>query len=343
VTAARAPRLRTTDRPCRSSSLAANTLRILTEPEQLREELSAVVEEHLGAGVRIEGLAPLVGGASRELWAFELVAGDERRAAVLRRDPVGVGDPAGRRREWEVLRAAHDHGVPVPEPLWFVESASGSAFVMERLEGEAIARRLLGDDRFAGARERLTGQLAHAAAAVHAIPVSELPATQVGERPPAEAGIAALEAELDRIGEPHPALELGLRWLWRNLPEPVEPALVHGDFRTGNFMVDERGLVGVLDWLCIRSWRHGADTNPAGGFGSREELLAAYAAAGGRAVTPEQLRFWEVFGNVRWGVICLVQADVHLSGRQQSLERAAIGRRTCEPEWDLLAMVGEPH
>ena len=46
-------------------------------------------------------------------------------------------------------------------------------------------------------------------------------------------------------------------------------------------------------------------------------------------------------GNVRWGVICLVQADAHLSGAVQSLERAAIGRRTCEPEWDLLAMIGE--
>ncbi|MDX6668755.1 MAG: hypothetical protein QOK04_2135 [Solirubrobacteraceae bacterium] len=327
----------------------------MTEPEQLRDELSAVVEDHLGAGVRIEGLAPLVGGASRELWAFELVAGDERRAAVLRRDPVGVGDPAGRRREWDVLRAAYDHGVPVPEPLWFVESGEGSAFVMERLDGETIPRRLLREEHYADARERLTGQLAQAAAAVHAIPVSELPGVEVEQRPPAEVGLESLQAELDRIGEPHPALELGLRWLWRNLPDAVEPALVHGDFRSGNLMIDEHGLVGVLDWelwhlgdpaedlgwLCIRSWRHGADDHPAGGFGSRDELLAAYAAAGGRAVTRDQLRFWEVYGIVRWGVICLVQADVHLCGRQRSLERAAIGRRTCEPEWDLLAMIGE--
>ena len=325
----------------------------MTEPEELRDELAAVVEEHLGAGVRIEGLAPLVGGASRELWSFDLVAGDERRPAVLRRDPAGVGDSAGRRREWEVLRAAHDHGVPVPEPMWFVESADGGGFVMERLEGEAIPRRLMRDERFAGARERLTAQLAEAAATVHAVPLAELPGLDVPGQAPAEAAIVGLEAELGRIGEPHPALELGLRWLRRNLPAPVEPALVHGDLRTGNFLVDEAGLVAVLDWelchagdpaedlgwLCIRSWRHGQDDRPAGGFGSRAELLAAYAAAGGRHVTRDELRFWEVYGNVRWGVICLVQADVHLSGRQQSLERAAIGRRTCEPEWDLLAMI----
>jgi hypothetical protein len=64
-----------------------------------------------------------------------------------------------------------------------------------------------------------------------------------------------------------------------------------------------------------------------------------YAAAGGAEVDPEELRFWEVFGNVRWGVICIVQANAHLSGARSSLELAAIGRRTCEPEWDLLAML----
>jgi aminoglycoside phosphotransferase (APT) family kinase protein len=327
----------------------------LTEPEELRDELAAVVGEDLGATVRIEDLEPLVGGASRELWSFDLVVGEERRRCVLRRDPEGVEDPAGRRREWEVLRAAYDGGVAVPEPLWFVESDRGAGFVMERLEGEAIARRLLRDDRYASARDRLTGQLAAAAARTHAIPLAELPSVEVPPRAPAEAGVAALEAELDRVGEPHPALELGLRWLRRHLPEPVAPGLVHGDFRTGNFLVDEGGLVAALDWelchagdpvedlgwLCIRSWRFGADDRPAGGFGSRDELLETYAAAGGRQVTREELRFWEVFGNVRWGVICLVQADAHLSGAVQSLERAAIGRRTCEPEWDLLAMIGE--
>jgi len=336
-------------------SLVTTLPRILTEPEDLRDELAAVVEDHLGAGVGIEDLEPLVGGASRELWSFDLVAGDERRACVLRRDPEGVGDPEGRRREWEVLRAAFDGGVPVPEPLWFVESDEGAGFVMERLEGEAIARRLLRDDRYATARERLTGQLAAAAARTHAIPLEEVPSVEVPAGAPAETAIAALAAELDRIGEPHPALELGLRWLRRHLPEPVAPGLVHGDFRTGNFLVGEEGLVAALDWelchagdpaedlgwLCIRSWRFGADEHPVGGFGSRDELLAAYAAAGGREVTRDELRFWEVFGNVRWGVICLVQADAHLSGAVQSLERAAIGRRTCEPEWDLLAMIGE--
>lgn len=326
----------------------------MTEPVALRDELEAVVGEHLGDDVRVEALEPMLGGASRELWSFDLVVGDERRALVLRRDPAGVDDAPGRRREFEVLRAAHDRGVPAPEPLWLLEGGAEAGFVMERLSGEAISRRVLRDDRFEAARAGLTGALGAAAAAAHAIPLSELASVEVSGGPPAEAAVAALEAELDHIGEPHPALELGLRWLRRNLPDPVAPGLVHGDFRLGNFLLDEDGLVAVLDWelchagdpledlgwLCIRSWRFGAEASPAAGCGTRDELLAAYAAAGGRRATRDELRFWEVFGNVRWGVICLVQADVHLSGAQRSLERAAIGRRTCEPEWDLLAMIG---
>jgi aminoglycoside phosphotransferase (APT) family kinase protein len=328
--------------------------------EELRAALAAGAAAHYGRPVEVDGPVPLLGGSSRELWSFDVLVEAERHELVLRRDPPGVDDPARRRREAEALAAAARHGAPVPQLLW---SADDLGLVTTRLAGEAIPRRLLRDDRYATARGRLVDEVARAAAAIHAIPLAETPslaaasplggeaAAAASALPPAEAAIAALEVELDRLGEPHPALELGLRWLRRHLPDPVAPAVVHGDFRLGNFMVDEAGLVGVLDWelvhagdpaedlgwLCVRSWRFGHDDLPAAGCGTREELLAAYAAAGGRTVTPDELRFWEVYGNVRWGVICLVQAELGL--RQGSLERAAIGRRACEPEWDLLAMV----
>lgn len=320
----------------------------MADADALRREAS----EHLGATAELTGLEQLQGGASRELWGFSVSVGGDRRKLVLRADPEGERDPAAREREFALLRAAHDAGVPVPEPLWL--RADGSGIVMQRVDGEAIARRLLRDDRYARARERLVGQVAAAAAAIHRVEFAGLE-LDAPDAPPAEAAIAALEAQLDALGEPHPALELGLRWLRRHLPDPVAPALVHGDFRLGNWLVTEDGLAAVLDWelchagdpvedlawLCIRSWRFGSNESAAAGMGSRDELLAAYAAAGGRAVSRDELRFWEVMGNVRWGVICVMQADRHLSGSRRSLEHAAIGRRTCEPEWDLLAMVRE--
>jgi aminoglycoside phosphotransferase (APT) family kinase protein len=332
-----------------SGSLRPDTLRrILPEPEELREALAAGAAAHFGRPVEVDGPVPLLGGSSRELWSFDVLEGAERHELVLRRDPPGDEDPARRALEGEVLAAAGRHGAPVPQLLW---ADSELGLVTTRLAGEAIPRRLLRDDRYATARGRLVDDVARAAAAIHAVPLEEVPSLAPPAGHVAEAAVAGLEAELDRIGEPHPALELGLRWLRRHLPDPVAPGVVHGDFRLGNFLVDEAGLVGVLDWelahagdpaedlgwLCVRAWRFGNDDRPVAGCGARDRLLEAYTAAGGRAVSREELRFWEVYGNVRWGVICLVQADRGL--QQQSLERTAVGRRACEPEWDVLAMV----
>jgi aminoglycoside phosphotransferase (APT) family kinase protein len=329
----------------------------------MRDSLRAEAAEHFGRAVEVEELERLSGGASRELWAFDAIEEGRRHRLVLRRNPREGEDPEGQAlerlglasdpaRELEVLGVAHRHAVPVPEPLWL--HRDGDGLVMRRVRGQAIARRLLREERYSRARQALTAQMAAAAATLHAVPLEDAPSVDAADGCAGLAAIEGMEAELDRLGEPHPALELGLRWLRGNLPAPRRPVLVHGDFRLGNVLVDEDGLVAVLDWelchagdpvedlgwLCIRSWRFGSDQQAAAGIGTRDELLAAYRRAGGVEVSRDELFFWEVLGNVRWGVICLVQADTHLSGARRSLEHAAIGRRACEPEWDLLAMVG---
>lgn len=326
-------------------------------PELTAEELDALGREAADAlGARAIGdVRPLAGGASRELLAFDAVtAGCDPVELVLLRSPAGLVDASRRDREFQALSAAHDGGVPVPEPLWRTGDERG--IVMRRMAGEAIPRRILRDQLAAGngAAERLLGQVAAAAAATHRVAPRRVPALQTPAGPPAEAVIEGLESELDRIGEPHPALELGLRWLRARLPLRRDPVLVHGDLRMGNLLVSEGDLVAVLDWelchlgdpvqdlgwMCIRSWRFGADDRPAAGLGSRERLVELYEAAGGAAVDLEELRFWEVLGNVHWGVLCVRQAHTHLGGCRESIEHAAIGRRTCEPEWDMLEMIG---
>ena len=294
-------------------------------------------------GGEVGDLERMLGGASRETWSLTLDA----RPLVYRRDPPGAPRAGAMRREAALLRAAAAAGVPVPE----VVDADDDSIVMQRLFGETIARRILRDDAYAEARPRLAAQLAQAAAALH----HGVGADDVPGLPDDTDVLATLRDTLDRLGEPHPALELGLLRLARSRPAPTGRCVVHGDLRLGNVVVDETGLVGVLDWelahlgdpiedlgwMCVRSWRFGG-ASPAAGVATREQLLDAYLAAGGAKVDVDALVWWEAYGTLRWGVICVQQAATHLTGAVRSVELATIGRRVCEVELDLLDLLTGP-
>ncbi len=306
-----------------------------------------------GRGASIEGLARLSGGASKETWSFDAVSADGTRTElILRRDPPGrPGDPGAVDREAMAISLAHDAGLPVPE-LLFCSGGPGlgtAGMVMRRVAGETIARRILRDEQYGVARAALAGQLATFAAGLHQL---EPPAGF-----PAPEPLAGLRETLEAFSQPgadqhSEVFELALDWLAAHPPPARDPVLLHGDFRLGNLIVGPDGLRAVLDWelthlgnpvedlgwLCVKAWRFGA-ARPVSGVAGRAELLAAYAAAGGAEIGLDELAWWEILGTLRWGVICLTQAWAHLSGAHRSVELAAIGRRVCEQEWDLLLLL----
>jgi len=299
---------------------------------------------NLGA---VSGLRRLSGGASQETWAFE--AGG--KPLILRRSPGGFsmsGDAIGLEKEAALIRAASVQGAPVPPVVHVCTPADGlgEAYVMGRVEGETLGRRIVRDEAFAAVRPTLARRCGEVLAAIHSTPLEGLPQLPVSD---AARELEKYEAIYRDIGDRRPIFEAAFRWLKDRAPPLETPVLVHGDFRNGNLMIHpQAGLAAVLDWelahlgdpaedlgwICVNSWRFGGD-KPVGGFGDYEELMAGY----GGGVSLERVLYWQTLGPLKWGVMCLIMYTAYATGADASVERAMIGRRTSETEIDLIALL----
>jgi aminoglycoside phosphotransferase (APT) family kinase protein len=314
------------------------------------DEVADALREAVGLAldcpsVELAGLERLSGGASRETWAFDALTPGGAHSLILRRAAHSEADRM--LLEAAAMREAARAGVPEPEVLAAASTPTLGAYVlMRRVDGETIPRRILRDDTYAGVRPALAGQCGRILAALHTIDPARLPL------PEPDDPVDTLCGWFDATDVVSPTLELTLRWLDGNRPAAGRRVVVHGDFRNGNLIVGADGIRAVLDWelvhlgdpvedlgwLCTRAWRFGA-VPPVGGFGDYGDLVAAYQTASGETVPRETLRWWELYGTVRWGVMCGRQAQRHLSGEQRSVELAAIGRRLAEQELDCLDLL----
>jgi len=309
--------------------------------------------------VEVTGLKRLSGGASQETWAFDAVdAVGTHTPLILRRAPGGVSkarstNAVSLATEAAVIRACAAQGLAVPQvPYVFApEDDVGEAYVMTRLEGQTIARKILRDDAYAEARPKLARQCGALLAGIHAVPRTTLP-----ELPEQDAArqFADYRTLYDGFDDPRPVFELAFQWLEARMPgSETAPTLVHGDFRNGNLMIGPDGVRAALDWelthlgdpmedlgwICVNSWRFGQTENPVGGFGSYEDLFAGYEDAGGGRVDPDRVKWWETFGVLKWGIMCMMMVSFYRSGGDRSVERAAIGRRASETEIDLMNLI----
>jgi aminoglycoside phosphotransferase (APT) family kinase protein len=327
-----------------------------TQAEPLAAALGALAGRLVPGATGIAKLRRLSGGAVQETWAFEVVGEAGRVPLILRRAPGGV--EAARHAaiplasEARLIALAGAAGVPVPVVRHVLTPTDGlgAGFIMDFVAGETIARKILRDEAFAAARPVLARQCGEILARLHRIDASDLPTLR---RSPAPTELAQYFATYKAHDQPRPVFALAFRWLADHLPaETVAPTLVHGDFRNGNLMIGAEGVRAVLDWelahlgdpmedlgwICVNSWRFGNIDQPVGGFGARAEMFEGYEAGGGH-VDAERVRFWEVLGTLKWGVMCLGMAASFTSGADPSIERGTIGRRASETEIDLLRLL----
>ena len=318
---------------------------------------------------RVQALQRLSGGANMETWAFDLDRGERVQPLILRRRPPGLhaAIPALERdasgcaggvqgiplaAEAELLRVARRAGVPVPtviatsaphEPL-------GEALVMTRVQGEALPRKILREERFAAARSRLAFQCGEALARLHGVALDQCPPGLRDE--PWRGDLQRLQALCDQFGNRSAVHQLALNVL-KAQPEPGAPrVLCHGDFRLGNLLLGASGLHAVLDWelahvgyaaedlgyLCANVWRFGGAA-PVAGCGAYRQLLDGYRSVRDTAPALREVQLFELYAALGWGLVCLTMLALHESGADPGLERAAVGRRLCESEIDLLLLL----
>jgi aminoglycoside phosphotransferase (APT) family kinase protein len=321
-------------------------------------QLAAYLTEQIGSPVTISDPKPLSGGASRDTWLFTAQHGGTSEKLVIRRDlPTQMFEEAlTRAQEYHLMAAAHAHGVKVARVRYLCEDVGvlGSPFfVMEYVGGVSIGTKVVQAPELAEARKALPHQLAEQLALIHTMPILDfLPRAKEGLSFAAQT-IEQMYSILDTLKVQNPVWEWTLRWAMRHIPAETRTTFIHGDYRLGNLLVDERGLSAVIDWefghvgdpceelgyICMRDWRFGVIDKHFAGLSDRETFLQAYEQANGINIDRSAVDWWEVMGNIRWGIICMSQANRHLSGVEPSVELASLGRRSAEMQLEALRLI----
>ena len=322
----------------------------------MQEELASALSKKLlevGIEGKVSNLEPLTGGASKEIWKFEVSNAKQSTKMILRRGsgiegPLAIKTADEARIQKEVIKV----GAPVPIILAVSknEEELGDSYIMHFVEGESIARKILRDKEYKKALPILAYQCGEAIAKIHNVDINNF---SFLPKKPAEDQLEDLYSTYQSFEQPSPVFEYAYLWLKEQDFGNFQESLVHGDFRLGNIIVNAEGLQSIIDWelahignplqdlgwVCGNSWRFGKNDKVVGGFGEIEDLLEGYNSISKLKVDKEMVKCWQVFGTFRWGVICLIQAYAHLNGAINSVEKAAIGRRVSETEIDIVDLL----
>lgn len=300
---------------------------------------------------KIKQLIPLTGGASADINRIILANDDElivRRTLSKEKSVMAIPKIL----EAKIQKVVKKNGAPVPAIIFeFSEGEEiGEGYVMEAIPGETIPRKILRDKKFASAREKLPFEIGKSLAKIHQTQLDDLKAL---DQVTFSDSLGKLFQVYLSFNQPQPVFDLAFKWLEAQKLTEYGDVLVHGDFRFGNFIISEENLESIIDWelahignpmedlgwLCVRSWRFGNVEKRVGGLGDIKDLIAGYESNSDIKIDESQLDIWQLYGSLRWGVICMMQTFAHLSGMVNSVEKAAIGRRVSETEFDLMNMI----
>jgi aminoglycoside phosphotransferase (APT) family kinase protein len=331
--------------------------------DRLVDGAHRLIAKRLGYDVKIADAGWLSGGASKLQMLFNLhwrgaesSSGDLKiTKMVLRMEPAASVTESSRRREFEVLKAVQGV-IPVPTAYWVDPDAEflpypaliyGFSSGVAKPSTDADKVSGLGQNYGPMLRAKLAPQFVGLLGRLHNIDITHQPGLPSFDRPVAGTNTSILKQvnaarriwEEDRL-EDEPILEIVYQWLIRNAPALDRVSIVHGDYRSGNFLFDEQRaeITAWLDWegsvlgdrhqdltyASLPIFQHYAEdgkTILASGMQSKEQMYAAYERASGLRVDPERIRYFSIYNRYLVSVLLLGAAarSAQVAGTHQDV------------------------
>ncbi|MBI3676866.1 MAG: phosphotransferase family protein [Proteobacteria bacterium] len=312
----------------------------------MSDDISPRLARYLGdklaiPGLEVANLVRIPGGASRETYRFRARYSENGksvdRGLILRRDPPASLINTERSIEFRAYQAFHKLGLPVPEPIALeLETAALDRpfFIMEEIENCSVGS-ILQPDPYGAHREKIGKQFFETLGTIARANPKEIGLGDIdGAKSPEECWrheIERWEREIDEDErEPQPIARAAIRWLKKNPPPPAQKlSVVHGDYRTGNFLFDSDGNIrAILDWEMAHlgdpledlGWALDplwgpADTSRAGGLVSHADAIAIWEKASGLKADPKAFLWWQIFASLKGAAIWISAAREYSEAR----------------------------
>lgn len=328
----------------------------LQQKQNLKTLIQQQLHYRLARDIHIHKLS---GGAIQENWA--IASSEQDWAIVLRKNADTVVDASSdRAQEYQLLRRLFEFGIQVPEPLYFSAKdnfLNSDFFMMQKISGVTEGHKLVRLKQ-PELQKKIVQDIGRHLARIHQIqhdqelekilpyPDSKNYLTNL---------IQQLTQQLENLKRARPIVEFALQWMQKHQPSVDEIVLVHGDYRTGNLMIEDDHISGILDWefthwgdrredigwFTAKCWRFGQNQALAGGIGDYEDFMRAYAEENDIYIPEFEMKFWHVLAHVRWAIVAMQQSDRNLNHFPYSLELALTEFLVPQLEKNILDLIGD--
>ncbi|MFT7128717.1 MAG: aminoglycoside phosphotransferase (APT) family kinase protein [Gammaproteobacteria bacterium] len=289
----------------------------------------------------IKKLRRIHGGASRETYRFEMTYVDsgveESRGLIVRRDPEGSLIDTERALEFVAYQSFYDTNVPVPLALILEEDKrwlDRPFFIMEEIENSESASPF-GEPPYGDNAKKIGDKFWWILGQIAARDVESTDMATVVHAPArSDCWLRELNYWEGVINEdelePHPLLRAAIRFLRQSPPQaPEKLSIVHGDYRTGNFLFNAEGdITAILDWeMCHigdphedlgwamnELWAYNSPQTPCGLI-DKSRAISIWEKSSGITFNEDTYRWWSIFNTIKGLGIWISSAKEYQQGK----------------------------